>query len=634
MNLVTLDNVTRQYSERVLLDQVNLLINQGDRIGLIGRNGSGKTTLLRLIAGEEQPDAGRLTVWGGVRLRYLAQTAQCDPGKTVLAHLLESAAPVMQLRRAYEEASHALQADPTQPERQERLVTLSQRMDLEGGWEAENRAKTILTQLGLTQFATPAGALSGGQQKRLMLAQALLDPADLLILDEPTNHLDADAIAWLETYLLTIPGALLMVTHDRYFLERVVNRMVELDRRELVLYTGNYTAYLEQRLARHERLAAEEEKRRRQLARELEWLRRAPKARGTKQKARRQRIEEMRRIRYDAQDERVALALAGRRLGSKVLLAHKLAKTYGAHPLFQQFDLTLAPGERLGIIGPNGAGKTTLLDILAGRVSPDAGSVVWGETVQLGYYDQVSIGLQERDDQRVLDYIQEIAPLIMTDSGERVEAAQMLEWFLFPRPQQQARLSSLSGGERRRLYLLAVLAHRPNVLFLDEPTNDLDLTTLQVLEQFLDHFSGCLLVASHDRYFLDRNVDFLITLEPGQLGTRYPTPYDSYRQKITLAQPSSTHREGAAATRPASPAHPSSPAALQGLTWKEQRELETLEASILDLEHQQQTIQDAMQAAGGDYIQLGELAQALQAVTQELDRRLERWLELSERAAV
>lgn len=629
MNLVTVENVTRQYSERVLLDRVNLRINRGDRIGLIGRNGSGKTTLLRLIAGEEQQDAGQITVWGGVRLRYLAQTAQCDPDKTVFEHVLDSAAPVMQLWRAYETASRALQADPTHPERQEHLAVLSQRMDHEGGWEAETRAKTILTQLGLTGFETPAGALSGGQQKRLMLAQALLDPADLLILDEPTNHLDADAIAWLETYLLTAPGALLMVTHDRYFLERVVNRIVELDRRELVVYPGNYTAYVEQRLARHERLAVAEEKRRQQLARELAWLRRAPKARGTKQKARQKRIEEIRLIRYDAQDERVALALAGRRLGSKVLVAHNLAKSYSAQPLFQQLSLTLAPGERLGLIGPNGAGKTTLLDILAERLTPDAGRVAWGETVRLGYYDQVSAGLEGHEEQRVLDYIQEIASLMISDKGERVEAAQMLEWFLFPRPQQQARLSSLSGGERRRLYLLAVLAQRPNVLFLDEPTNDLDLETLHVLEQFLDHFSGCVLVASHDRYFLDRNVDFLITLEPGQLGTRYPTPYDNYRQKVASSQPPPT-RDRSATARPARSAPP---AASQSLTWKERRELAALEADIVELEQRQQTIQAAMLAAGGDYVQLNELAQALQAVTQTLDNRLERWLELSERAA-
>lgn len=631
MNLVTLEQVSKQYSERPLFESVDLRINVGDRIGLIGVNGSGKTTLLRMIAGEETADSGQVTVWGGVRIRFLPQVPHLNPRATVLDQLFDSDSPQIRLLRDYEATSRHLQANPHDAKLQERLAYLSSEMDRTNGWATEANVKAILTRLGITDFDATIDTLSGGQQKRVALAQGLIDPADLLILDEPTNHIDAETIEWLENYLLTVPNALLLVTHDRYFLDRVVNRIIELDRREIMSYPGSYGRYLAQRTGRDERLAAAEAKRQKLLKQEMEWLRRAPMARGTKQKARQQRIEVMQTIGYDRSDKRVVMALAGRRLGKQVLTATGLSKSYGDLTLFHNLDFELMPDDRIGIIGPNGAGKSTLLDILAGYSQADAGTVRWGETVHLAYYDQQNRGLQKAIERnlRVIDFINEEAPLILTDEGERVEAAKMLEWFLFPRPQQQARLQALSGGERRRLYLLSLLVHRPNVLLLDEPTNDLDIPTLNVLEQFVDHFAGCVVVVSHDRYFLDRTVDFLAAFEDGRFSSRYPGPFSHYLhlRQTELAPQADPDPDP---TPQLSPSVLQSPRAKP--SWKEQRELETLNGRIEALEAEQRVVKTAVNQAGDDYIQLQKLASRLEEIEVELEGIMERWLELSEQA--
>ncbi len=630
MNLVTLENVRKQYSERLLLDDVNLLVNSDDRIGLIGINGSGKTTLLRIIAGRETPDAGQVTVWGGVRVRYLSQEPVLDDTLSVLAQIFQSDAPQMQLLCDYEAASESLQRRPDDPAAQERFVALSSEMERRAGWKAEAGAKAILTRLDISDFNARVGALSGGQRKRVALARALLDPGDLLILDEPTNHIDADAIDWLEQYINNLPAALLIVTHDRYFLDRVANRIIELDRRKLVNYPGNYTRYIEQRGLRHQQLKTQEENRRRLLRRELDWLRRGPMARGTKQKARKQRVEELQKIQYDSGESRVSLALAGRRLGKKVLIARGLSKAYGDLQVLRDLDFELAPGDRVGIIGPNGAGKSTFLDILAGRLRPDRGQVDWGQTVHLGYYDQRNIELDGT--MRVIQWLKEEAPLILTGDGRRIEAAQMLEWLLFPRPQQWAQISALSGGERRRLYLLRTLMHQPNVLLLDEPTNDLDIQTLNVLEEFLDNFNGCLVVASHDRYFLDRTVDYLVSFEPGgQVSGRYPAPYNVYRRMRDDETREQAQATQEAARKPSPPTKPTPRRpAVRKLSWKEQRELESLETRIPDLEAQKDAIQAEVNRSAQDYARLRELGQQLEQLEAELDATMERWLELSE----
>ena len=629
MNLVTLEQISKQYSERPLFESLDLRINVGDRIGLIGVNGSGKTTLLRIIAGQETADSGQVTVWGGVRIRFLPQVPQLNPQATVLDQLFDSDSPQIRLLRDYEAISRQLQAKPHDAKLQEQLVHLSGEMERTNGWAAEANAKAILTRLGITDFDARLETLSGGQQKRVALAQGLIDPADLLILDEPTNHIDAETIDWLENYLLTVPNALLLVTHDRYFLDRVVNRIVELDRRELVSYPGNYGRYLSQREEREARLASAEVKRQKLLKQELEWLRRAPMARGTKQKARQQRVEVLQTIGYDRSDKRVVMALAGRRLGKHVLTATGLSKRYDDLQLFHDLEFSLDPDDRIGIVGPNGAGKSTLLDILAGYSQPDAGQVQWGETVHLAYYDQQNRGLQKAIERnlRVIDFINQEAPLILTDEGEKVEAAKMLEWFLFPRPQQQARLQALSGGERRRLYLLSLLVHRPNVLLLDEPTNDLDIPTLNVLEQFLDHFAGSVVVVSHDRYFLDRTVDFLAAFANGRFSSRHPGPFSNY---LRLRQTEPTPQPQNPSPQPPTPT-PQSPA--PKLSWKEKRELESLNGRIEQLETEQVEVKTAVNQAGDDYMQLQKLASRLQEIEVELEGIMERWLALSERAA-
>jgi ABC transport system ATP-binding/permease protein len=624
MNLVTLENVSKQFSERLLLDGVDLQVNQGDRIGLIGVNGSGKTTLLRMMAGLEPADSGSVVVWGGVSVRYLPQQPELDGSLTVLDHLFESDEPGMRLLRDYERTNARLQQAPDDEALQARFIEVAAEMDRTRGWEAEAQAKNILTRLGITDFNARLDELSGGQRKRVALAQGLINPSDLLILDEPTNHIDADTIAWLEDYLLSVPGALLMVTHDRYFLDRIANRIVELDRRKLVNYPGNYSRYLVLRTERHEQMAAAEAARQNRLRQELDWLRRGAQARSTKQKARKQRIEEMQQLRYDRGEERVAISLAGRRLGKKVLAVRDLSKSYDDNQLFAGVDFHLEPGDRVGIIGPNGAGKSTFLDILAGRTAPDSGSITWGETVHLGYYDQESAALP--DDQRIIDYIESLAPLVRTDNGERVDAAQMLTWFLFSRAEQRTYIGDLSGGERRRVYLLRTLLHQPNVLLLDEPTNDLDIQTLTVLEEFLDHFRGALVVVSHDRYFLDRNVDFLVHFGDRDVSGRYPAPFSTY-QRLRREQ------EKEAAPRPASlQARPSAPAekpVSRRLTWRERQEMEQLERQIADLETEKETLATAVNASGDDYLRLQELADEIREIETALETAMERWLELA-----
>ncbi len=625
MNLVTLEKVSKQYGERLLLDTVDLLINSGERIALLGRNGSGKTTLLRLIAGEEQPDAGRLTIWGKVRVRYLPQDPYLNPDLTVLETVFSGEAPHLQRLRDYEQAVGRLAQRPGDPALQARLHDLTAEMDRTGGWAAEASAKAILTRLGITDFQQKAGTLSGGQARRLALAQALIDPGDLLILDEPTNHIDAETVAWLEQHLVDSAAAVLMVTHDRYFLENVATRIVELDRRKLISYAGNYSRYLEGRAAREEQLQAAEEKRAAWLRRELDWLRRGAQARSTKQKARKQRVEELLTLKYDSGSERVALSLASRRLGKRVLEAGGLAKTLGGQTLFQALDFSLFPGDRVGLVGPNGAGKTTLLNILAGKLAPDSGQLTWGETVELGYFDQLNEALEGEDRTRVVDFIEARAPLITTAEGERITAPQMLEWFLFPRPEQRTRIGSLSGGERRRLVLLHSLIRRPNVLLLDEPTNDLDIQTLAVLEEFLDHFKGCLIVVSHDRYFLDRNVDYIMPFDGGVLGTRYPSPYRF--QPTTSPSPAGPSPQSTL-PRPVAPKPPATPP----LSWKERREFERLEDLIEALEREIGRLEEEINGAGGDYQQLEALTAELETANHRLEKTMARWLELADRA--
>lgn len=632
MNLITADNISKHLGERQLLEDASLLINAGDRIGLIGVNGSGKSTLLRLLAQIDAPDTGSITVWGGVRIEYLSQEPELDETQTVLGVVAGSDSPQMALRRQYDQVAENLGRHPADELLQAEFARLGAEMERLGGWAAEANAKAILSRLGVSEYEKPVPELSGGQRKRVALARALIHRADVLMLDEPTNHLDAETIVWLEDYVREMPGALLVVTHDRYFLDRVVNRIVELDRRQLSSYPGNYSAYLEQRTRRLEQLAALEQKRQKLLTRELEWVRRSPMARGTKQKARKQRVEELLQLRYDSGDETVYMALGGRRLGNKALKAIGVTKRYETDTVVDDVSIELEPGARLGILGPNGAGKSTLLDMLAGKIAPDAGRVHWGETVHIGYYDQLGEDLD--DSMRILEFIEEQAALVRTDTGDRVEAAKMLEWFLFPRAMQRARIGSLSGGERRRLYLLRTLVHRPNVLILDEPTNDLDIQTLNVLEEFLDRFAGCLLVVSHDRYFLDRTVDFLRYMEDGELGPQYPGPYATFSRLRGLEDAAKSEDASVSTESRIVKSTQATIPTVRKLTWSEQRELESLESRIQALEADKAELMDQMAEAAADYVALQRMAERVDLIDSELAAAEERWLELSEIAEV
>lgn len=622
MHLVTLEGVSKRYAELELLREADLIVREGDRIGLIGVNGSGKSTLLKIISGEEDLDSGSLVIQKGKRIQYLPQDDRLNDEYTVLQQVFDSESPRVRLLKEYDETSLKLHASPADVELQQKLSQLSAEMERTGSWAAEASAKSILTKLGIDQFDKKIAELSGGQRKRVALARALIDPADLLILDEPTNHIDAETIAWLEDYLVTVPGAIIMVTHDRYFLDRITTSIIELENCKLESYSGSYNLYLEQKDDR-QRLAQERETTRQNLLRkELDWLRRFPKARSTKPKARIQRVEEMLAATPPGKQRNVTIAIAGKRLGKEVLEAQGLSKSFGSLNLFQDIDFILKPGTRVGIVGPNGAGKSTFLNILAERMEADSGSIKWGKTVSLGYYDQQSQGLVE--EMRLLDYIDSIAPNILRDDGYLIDAARMLEWFLFPRGQQRTTINKLSGGERRRLYLLGVLARQPNVLFLDEPTNDLDIQTLGVLEEFLDHFKGCLVTVSHDRYFLDRNVDFICNFENGKVSQNYPGPFDNYLRIKNEEKEPEKKLESRSSTKPKS----SSPG--KKLTRRQEEELTRLEALIEELEGQKTGLQNEMALSGSDFEKLNQLSSEEAKLDLHLEAAMAEWEALSQ----
>ena len=626
MNILSLEAISKQFADRPLLDQVALGIDAGERVGVVGVNGSGKSTLLRIAAGAEPPDAGRVSLSRGLRVAYLPQNPQLDPALTVIEQVFQGSTPEMKLLREYEQAAAALAANPHQPALQSALADLVARMDAAGAWDLEHDARTTLGKLGIADLGARVGTLSGGQRKRVAMAATLIGPADLLILDEPTNHIDIDTVAWLEAFLLRSAAALLLVTHDRYFLDRVVARIVEVDRARLYSYPANYSRFLELKAERADQQAADEARRQTILKKELAWLRRGAQARTTKQQARIDRIATLRADTPAAPDAALEISVASRRIGKRVIELQGVSKRFGARTLLHNLSLSIGPRERLGIIGPNGSGKTTLLNMIAGRLAPDGGAVSVGETVHLAYYDQESAGLDES--QRVIDYIKEGAELIRTGEGALISAAQMLERFLFAPEAHYTPIAKLSGGERRRLYLLRQLMAAPNVLLLDEPTNDLDIQTLAVLEDYLDEFSGALIAVSHDRYFLDRTAERMLVFEDDGALAEYPGGYSAYaarRSQAASAAPASPTPRAPAA-QPAAPA----PAKPRKLTFKEARELEQTEATIARLEAEQAQLQRQIEGAANDYQALLGLTEALGRASAQLEAAFERWAELAE----
>jgi ATP-binding cassette subfamily F protein uup len=649
MQILSVEHLCKSYGEKILFDDITFGINEKERIGLIGVNGTGKSTLLKVMAGLESGDSGKLVHAHHFRVEYLPQNPEFDNQSSVLEQVFYGDSPIMRALREYETALHELERNPSDERRQKRLFQAQQLMDSAGAWEAGTTAKTVLTKLGIREFDKPVGQLSGGQRKRVAMARVLIQPADLLILDEPTNHIDNETVEWLEQFLAKWKGALLLVTHDRYFLDRVTNRIIELDRGKLYSYEGNYAAYLEKKADRMERESAMEEKRRNLLRRELAWLRRGAKARTTKQKARVERVRELMDMKTDGPAQKLDMALGASRLGKKVIELEGVSVSLGGKELIRDFSYIVMPDDRIGIIGPNGCGKSTLLHVIAGRLKPDSGMVNVGPTVKIAYYTQE--GTEMDDSKRVIEYIKEAAEVVRTANGETITAAQMLERFQFSPNQQWTPISKLSGGEQRRLYLLRTLMGEPNVLLLDEPTNDLDIQTLTILEDYLETFPGAVITVSHDRYFLDKTADRLFAYEDGSI-RRYEGSYSEYLEQRAMERQSEENGKTAVVGFPgekeirgqhkevgvspgtlrndgtAAAARAGKP--LRKLSFKDQKEWDEIEGKISGLEERIAQVKREIELAGSDYDQVRRLFAEEQKLTEQLERAIDRWTELSE----
>lgn len=617
MNILSIDNLKKSYGVKTLFENISFTIEDDDKTGVIGINGTGKSSMLRIIAGLDTPDAGDVTVFGSKRVEYLAQTPDLDPGITVLDQVFQANTPETNLVRDYEQATAALSQNSEDTVLQKRVLALGDQLDAQGLWNLESQIQTILTQLGISDFDKRIAELSGGQRKRVAMASVLLAPCDLLILDEPTNHLDNETIAWLETFLQNRKGALLMVTHDRYFLDRVVTKTLELDKGHLYEYPGNYSEFVEKKAERYAFESAMEQKRQNLYRRELAWMRRGARARTTKQKARIQRFEILEQSGLNLSEESLALDVAFTRLGRQVVELHHLNKSFAGAPVVSDFSAILGSDERIGIVGRNGRGKSTLLNLIAGRLTPDSGTVTLGETVKLGYFSQES---EDMDiNLRAIEYIREGAEMVETASGETITAAQMMERFLFDRYAQWVRISEMSGGERRRLYLLRILMAAPNVLLLDEPTNDLDIDTLKVLENYLDGFKGSVLTVSHDRYFLDRVCDTIYGFEAQGRIIVQTGNYTDYAAKHTESQkyeaptaPKTSKPKAAPTDKP------------RRLTYKEQQEYATMDTDMAAMESEIDAIDAELAVPTQDYTHLQELTEKKEALEEALLDKMEK----------
>ncbi|MGI8574911.1 MAG: ABC-F family ATP-binding cassette domain-containing protein [Egibacteraceae bacterium] len=627
MNLVSLEDVRKTHVDQLVLDGVTVGIGEGDRVGVIGMNGSGKSTLLRLVAGLDEPDAGRVVRSNRLDVSALMQEPVLDLSGTALQAVLAGESAVARTARSFEEATAALRRSPTDTRAQERVEQATRAMDAAGAWGLERTARALLDRLGVAEADGEVATLSGGQRKRVALAKALAhaeaaatvgEQVSLLVLDEPTNHLDVEVVEWLEALLMSRGGALLFVTHDRYLLDRVATRVVEVEQAGLRTYHGSYSAYLEDRERRREMDAAISQRHASRARTELAWLRRNPSARTTKSRARVERAHTLLDTPETRAPVELRLDLPARRLGSKVVNLHGVGKRYGDRRVLRGVDHKLAPGERLGVVGPNGSGKTTLLRLIAGRIEPDEGSVRIGQTTVIGWYGQDPHPLPP--DLRLLDAVTEIVLETNTIEGVRLSAAQLLERFLFAASRHKALVGELSGGERRRLELLRVLATAPNLLLLDEPTNDLDLDTLAVLEDYLDSWPGALVVASHDRFFLDRVCGHLFSIETDGSVRDHPGGWSAYRAALEATPEPLVAGADPIARRPAG-------ARRRKLTFGERRELGSMEGRIADLEGRKSALSEAL--SGADYAAAQDLSAQLAAVLAELDQAESRWLELA-----
>lgn len=631
MSIVTLQSVKKDFGIKELLKDASFSLDPNDKVGLIGTNGSGKSTLLKMIARLESIDSGQILVNSGAKIVYLPQQPDMDENHTVLEQVFADSGEQMNLVKEYEELSDKLAHYPDDSQLMSRLSTVMERMDATGAWEVETNAKIILTKLGIVDFDVKVGTLSGGYRKRIALAAALISEPDLLLMDEPTNHLDALSVEWLQSYLNRYRGALLLITHDRYFLDKVTNRIIEIDRGDIYNYTGNYSYYLEKKALAEESAVSTQRKHQGLLRKELEWLKKGPKARSTKQKARIDRAHALRDTEFKDINGKVDISTVGRRIGKKVIDLKNVSKGYNNRTLIHDFTYEFSPEDRIGIIGGNGAGKSTLMDIMTARIKPDSGTVEIGTTIHIGYFNQHSEELLTavNDDQRVIDYIKEEGEFIQISDGTKITASQMLERFLFPGNQQYAPINKLSGGEKRRLYLLRILISAPNVLILDEPTNDLDVQTLAVLEDYLEDFNGCVVVVSHDRYFLDRTVDRIFALEEGGGLRQYPGNYSIYLdyKKAEEAQQQDTQKT-VITEKVVSPVIETKK--VRRLSNWERREFEELEGKIAKLEVEKTAVEKKLATVAGNFSQVQKLYEEVETLKKNIDLATERWLELAE----
>lgn len=605
MNLITAEHLTHSYTERKLFDDASFSLNEQEKVGIIGINGTGKSTLLKILAGREEPDEGTVIMGRNLRIGYLPQN------------------PV------FPESFDALTA------------ALPLADDISGSpMDYEADAKSMLTKLGITQLNQNITELSGGQRKRIALVRTLLTPSDILILDEPTNHLDSAMAEWLETFLKNTKSALIMITHDRYFLDSVVNRIVEIDKGRLYSYSCNYLGYLERKAQREEIEMATERKRQSLLRVEIAWMQRGARARSTKQKAHIARYEALRDTAAPVRDSSVEMASVSSRLGKTTVELEHITKSYGDRTLIRDFSYIFLRDDRIGIIGPNGCGKSTLMKIIAGSVEPDSGTVTIGQTVKIGYFSQENEALDEN--MRVIDYVRSGAEYIRQPDGSLITASAMLERFLFPGDMQYALIKKLSGGEKRRLYLLRILMEAPNVLFLDEPTNDLDIATLTILEDYLDHFDGIVAVVSHDRYFLDRVVRRIFSYEEDGRLVQYEGGYTDYLHACEAKNTATDGHTNNSVSKAPSEAEPAKTVNRNNwkdgqtkkkkMTYQEQKDFETIEDDIAAIEERLDAIDTEMTRAASDFVQLAKLSEEKEKLSQELEQKMDRWMYLEELA--
>lgn len=623
MNFLTVEKLSKSFTDKILFDEISFGINEGDKIGVIGVNGTGKSTLLKIIAGVETADSGTITTMNGLRIGYLPQMPEFEEGMTVINQVFKTDNPKMQIVKEYEEALFQVENNYSK-EAENKLIKLTEKMDKEDAWGLESEAKTILTKLGITDFYKEVQLLSGGQRKRVAMAGALISPVDILIMDEPTNHIDNETVDWLENYLGKCTKALLMVTHDRYFLDRVVNKTIELDKGKLYTYQGNYSQFLELKAEREELELAGERKRQNLLRRELAWIRRGAQARSTKQKARIERFEEVSAIKAPEMRGNVEISVGASRLGRKTIEINNVSMSYDGKKYIDDFSYIILRDDRVGIIGHNGCGKSTLMNIITGRLKPESGFVEIGDTVNIGVFAQENGEMDEN--MRVIDYIKEVAEYVPTVDG-RITASQMLEKFLFKGDIQWSPISKLSGGEKRRLYLLRVLMAAPNILFLDEPTNDLDIETLTILEEYLEDFPGAVVTVSHDRYFLDKMVNRIFSFEGNGKIKQYEGGYTDYKiqhdkEEINIPVEKVVKQEKKQEVE--------KPKKLMKMTYKDQREFDTINERIEGIELKIAEIDDKISQCGSDYVKLQELTEQKENFEKELEEAMDRWVYLNE----